>query len=179
MSKPKRAVLNRIKKIKLLIFDVDGVLTPGDILVHPDGSESKSFHVRDGIAARLAQRAGLKMGLLSGRHSEAVAQRALDLGIDICVQGSTDKKADFLGILEKASLTLEEAAYVGDDVVDLPVLSIAGFAAAVADACPEAKEVAHFVTKADGGKAAAREVIELILKTQGRWSEAVKQYVEA
>jgi 3-deoxy-D-manno-octulosonate 8-phosphate phosphatase (KDO 8-P phosphatase) len=178
MSKPKKAVLNRIKKIKLVVFDVDGVLTPGEILVHPDGSESKNFHVRDGIAVRLAQRAGLKIGFLSGRHSEAVAQRALDLGIDICVQGSADKKTDFFGILEKSSLTPAEVAFVGDDVVDLPVLKIAGFAATVADACPEAREVAHFVTRANGGRAAAREIIELILKTQGRWNEVIRQYLE-
>ncbi|MBZ5536235.1 MAG: HAD-IIIA family hydrolase [Acidobacteriia bacterium] len=178
MSKLPKRILIRLTKIKLLVFDVDGVLTPGDILVHPDGSESKSFDVRDGIAVRFAQLAGLRLGLLSGRYSDAVAQRAQDLGIEICVQGSAGKKSDFLGILEKLSLTPEEAAYVGDDIVDLPVLRIAGFAATVADACPEARESAHYVTKAHGGHGAVREIIEVVLKAQDRWNGVVQQFLE-
>lgn len=178
MSRIPKKILTRLKKIKLLVFDVDGVLTPGDILIHPDGSESKSFDVRDGIAIRFAQQAGLQVGLLSGRFSEAVAQRAQDLGIEICVQGSGGKKLDFLEILEKLTLTPEEAAYVGDDIVDLPVLRLAGFAATVSDGCPEAREVAHYVTRAQGGHGAAREIIELILKAQDRWNEVVRQFLE-
>lgn len=178
MTHLSRSVRSRLKKIKLVILDVDGVLTPGDILVHPDGSESKSFDVRDGIAMRFALQAGLKLGLLSGRFSEAVAQRAQDLGIEICIQGSAGKKPDFLEILEKLSLTPEEAAYVGDDIVDLPVLRIAGFAATVSNGCPEALKVAHYVTKAEGGHGAVREIIELVLKTQDRWNEVVGPYIE-
>jgi 3-deoxy-D-manno-octulosonate 8-phosphate phosphatase (KDO 8-P phosphatase) len=178
MSKLNKKILARVRAIKALVFDVDGVLTPGDILVHPDGSESKRFDVRDGIAFRLAQRAGLKICLLSGRQSEAVAQRALDLSVDICVQGSQAKKPDFLEILEKLQLGPQEAAYVGDDVVDLPVLRAAGFAASVADGCPEARSAAHYVTTARGGHGAAREVIELILKAQGHWDEIIRPYVQ-
>jgi 3-deoxy-D-manno-octulosonate 8-phosphate phosphatase (KDO 8-P phosphatase) len=178
MSRIPRKILNRLKKVKLLVFDVDGVLTPGDILVHPDGSESKSFNVRDGIAIRFAHQAGLQLGLLSGRFSEAVAQRAQDLGIEICIQGSVAKKPDFLGILEKLTLAPEEAAYVGDDIVDLPILRLAGFAATVADACPEAREVAHYVTRAHGGHGAAREIIELVLRTQDRWNGVIQQFLE-
>lgn len=178
MAHLSRNILSRVKKIKLLVFDVDGVLTPGDILVHPDGSESKSFDVRDGIAVRFALQAGLQVGLLSGRFSEAVAQRAQDLSIEICIQGSLNKKPDFLGILGKLGLSAEEAAYVGDDVVDLPVMRIAGFAATVANACRDALKTAHYVTKAEGGHGAVREIVELVLKAQGRWDEVVRQYLE-
>jgi 3-deoxy-D-manno-octulosonate 8-phosphate phosphatase (KDO 8-P phosphatase) len=178
MAHLSKSVRSRLKKIKLLVFDVDGVLTPGDILVHPDGSESKSFDVRDGIAMRFAQQGGLKLGLLSGRYSEAVAQRAQDLGIEVCIQGSVGKKPDFLEILKKLSLTPEEAAYVGDDIVDIPVLRMAGFAATVANGCPEVLEVAHYTTRAEGGHGAVREIIELVLKTQDRWDDVVRQYSE-
>lgn len=178
MSSLSKRDVARINKIKLLIFDVDGILTPGEILVHPDGSESKCFHVRDGIGIRLAMVAGIKVGLLSGRVSEAVAQRAQDLNLEICIQGSQDKKADLAALVEKAGLKLENAAYVGDDVVDLPALRIAGFAATVPDACPEAKEIAHYVTKVAGGRGAAREIVELILKSQNRWKDVIHHYLE-
>ncbi len=178
MSSLSKSVIARIKKIKLLLFDVDGVLTPGEILVHPDGSESKSFDVRDGIGIRLASAAGLKVGLLSGRFSEAVSQRAQDLSLEICIQGASDKKAEFLTLLGKVGLKAEEAAYVGDDIVDLPVLRLAGFSATVADACAEARKAAHYITKATGGHGAAREIVEVILKAQDRWHNVTRAYLQ-
>ncbi len=173
-----KALVTQLKKIKLILFDVDGVLTPGDILVHPDGSESKNFDVRDGIGIRLAMAAGLRVGFLSGRFSEAVAQRAQDLSLEICVQGAKDKKTEFLQLLEKLKLGAEEVTYVGDDIVDLPVLRRVGFAVSVCDACEEARKAAHYVTKAAGGRGAAREIIEYILKAQGRWQEVARHYLE-
>lgn len=177
MRKTSKSLLSRIYKIKLVLFDVDGVMTDGTILVHPDGSESKSFDVRDGIAVRLGARAGLKFGFLSGRISPAVAERAKELGLDMCVQGATEKKQAFLKILEELQLTPDAVAYMGDDVVDVPVLRMAGFAATVADGCEDAKQVAHYICKAAGGCGAAREIIELILKSQNRWKEVVGDYL--
>lgn len=178
MKKISRNLRTRLQKIKLILFDVDGVLTDGSILIHPDGSESKSFDVRDGIAIRFASWAGLKIGFLSGRTSEAVSRRAEDLSLDVCVQGSTDKRRDFLGILEKLELQPEAAAYIGDDIVDIPVMRLAGFAGTVNDGSEEAKKIAHFVAEAKGGQGAAREIIELILKSQERWERVVRPYLE-
>lgn len=177
MKKLPKALLARLQTIKLILFDVDGVLTDGSILIHPDGSESKSFDVRDGIAIRMASRAGLKLGFLSGRNSPAVTERAKDLSLDICVQGSPDKRRDFEGILKKLNLTAEEVVYVGDDIVDLPVMRLAGFAASVADASEEAKLFAHYVTQVPGGSGAAREIIEVILKAQKKWDGVIRPYV--
>ncbi|MDD5543160.1 MAG: HAD-IIIA family hydrolase [Acidobacteriia bacterium] len=177
MKKTSKSLLSRIQKIKLVLFDVDGVMTDGTILVHPDGSESKSFDVRDGIAVRLGTRAGLKFGFLSGRMSPAVAERAKELGMEVCVQGATEKKQEFMKVLESLHLTPDAVAYMGDDIVDVPVLRIAGFAATVADGCEDAKRAAHYVCKASGGRGAARELVELILKSQKRWNDVAGHYL--
>ena len=167
----------QIQKIRLLVFDCDGVLTDGRITVLPDGGESKSFDVRDGLGISLAIRAGLRTAIISGRASSALEHRARDLGIHHLHQKSDDKIDSLDSILKQESLTMAEVAYVGDDLVDLPVMRRVGVAIAVADAILEAKQAAHYVTSLPGGLGAVREAIELILRTQGKWESVVRHYI--
>lgn len=163
--------------IKLLLFDVDGVLTDGTILVHGDGSESKQFNIRDGAGIVWAQRAGLSIGLLSARTADATAVRAAQLGISIVSQGIADKLAGYEAILETAGLTDDQVGYMGDDLPDLPVLRRAGFSAAPADAAPEVRAAVQWVSSSGGGRGAVRECIEHILRAQGHWRTAVGGYL--
>jgi 3-deoxy-D-manno-octulosonate 8-phosphate phosphatase (KDO 8-P phosphatase) len=163
--------------IKLLLFDVDGVLTNGTILVHGDGSESKEFNIRDGAGIVWAQRAGLAIGLLSARTAEATAVRAAQLGIAIVSQGIADKLAGYEAIIEKAGLTDDQVGYMGDDLPDLPVLRRAGFSAAPADAAPEVRAAVQWVSASGGGRGAVRECIEHVLRAQGQWRTAVGGYL--
>jgi len=165
------------RHLKLLLLDVDGVLTDGTILLHQDGGESKAFHIRDGAAIVWAQRAGLKIGLLSGRASEATSQRAMQLGITLVVQGAADKLAAYEGILRDSALVDAQVGYMGDDLQDLPVLRRVGFSAAPADATPEVRGRVHWVSERRGGHGAVRELIEHILRTQGAWDTAVESYL--
>ena len=163
--------------MRLLLFDVDGVLTDGAVLMHADGSESKSFHIRDGAALVWAQRAGLSVGLLSARTSGATAQRAAQLGIRIVVAGSrTARRTPTSAICRQAGLEDSAVAYMGDDLLDLPVLSRVGLSAAPADAAPEVRASVDWVSPSGGGRGAARELIELVLRAQGRWDDVVQQY---
>jgi 3-deoxy-D-manno-octulosonate 8-phosphate phosphatase (KDO 8-P phosphatase) len=164
--------------IKLLLFDVDGVLTDGTILVHADGSESKQFNIRDGAGMVWAQRAGLSIGLLSARSADATAVRAAQLGITIVSQGGADKLAAYDQILESTGLTDQQVGYMGDDLQDLPVLRRAAFSAAPADATPEVRAAVHFVSASGGGRGAARECIEHVLRAQGHWSAAVAGFLD-
>ena len=156
-------------RVKLLLFDVDGVLTDGKILLHPDGTESKQFDIKDGTGLVWAQRAGLKVGMLSARSSAATAQRAAQLGITIVHQGVASKRRAYDDILRQQALSDDEVAYMGDDVLDLPVITRAGLSAAPADGVAEVRARVHYVSRATGGHGAAREFIELILKAQDRW----------
>jgi len=165
-----------IQKIRLIVFDCDGVLTDGGITVLPDGQESKRFDVRDGLGINLAIRAGLKTAIITGRESSVVEHRAKDLGIHHIYQKSPDKTADLNSILQKESLSLAETAFVGDDLPDLAVMRRVGFAVAVGDAIPEVKLTADYVTSLPGGRGAVREAIELILRTQGKWESAIEHY---
>ena len=165
--------------IKLLLFDVDGVLTDGSIIVNGDGSESKQFNIRDGAAIVWAQRTGLLVGLLSARLAQATSVRATQLGISIVVQGAGDKLAGYQQILADQGLTDEQVGYMGDDLQDLPVLRRAGFSAAPADAAPEVRAAVHWVSASGGGRGAARECIEHVLRGQGRWRAAVGDYLGA
>lgn len=165
------------RRIRLLLLDVDGVLTDGTILLHHDGGESKAFHIRDGAAIVWAQRAGLKVGLLSGRASDATVQRAAQLGIPLVVQGAADKLAAYEQILRDAALEDGEVAYMGDDLQDLPVLRRVGFSAAPADAAPEVRSRVHWVSARNGGRGAVRELIEHVLGAQGAWQSAVDEYL--
>ncbi len=169
MKKPtKHTILVKAKKIKLLLLDVDGVLTDGSIILDSAGTEIKAFHVRDGHGIKMAQRAGITIGIITGRRSEVVNIRARELGIDEVHQGALEKIGVFDSILAKYGLRDDEAAYIGDDVVDLDIFRRAGLSAAVADCDPSVKGSVHMVTKAPGGRGAVREVINLILAAQGR-----------
>ncbi len=175
-------VLARARKIKLILMDVDGTLTDGGvcILTTPgvEGfSEMKVFEAKDGAGIKLAGIMGLRTGFITGRSSQAVAQRARELSVDYVYLGQSTKTAAFNECLQRAGVTEEETAWLGDDLPDMPLAARAGLAVAVADAAPELKAICHYVTKAAGGKGAARELVELILKSQGRWEEAVPKAV--
>jgi 3-deoxy-D-manno-octulosonate 8-phosphate phosphatase (KDO 8-P phosphatase) len=165
--------------VKLLLFDVDGVLTDGTLLLHADGSESKRFHIRDGTAVVLARAAGLQVGLLSARPSDATIRRAAQLDIDIVIQGGGGKLAAFESVIANMKVADSEVAYMGDDLVDLPVLGRAGLPAAPADAAEEVRAAAAWVSTRAGGTGAVREFVEFILKAQGRWDAAVREYLTA
>jgi len=165
--------------IKLLLFDVDGVLTDGTIVVHADGSESKQFNIRDGAGMVWAQRAGLAIGLLSARTADATAVRATQLGIKIVSQGMANKLAGYEQILATEGLTDNQVGYMGDDLQDLPVLRRAGFSAAPADAAPEVRAAVHWISASGGGRGAVRECIEHVLRAQGHWRAAVSGFLDA
>ena len=160
----------------MILLDVDGVLTDGTLMIHGDGTESKGFHIRDGASIVWAMQAGLPVGLLSARTSAATTQRAAQLGIRIVSQGIASKAAEFDRILAEQGLEEAEAAYMGDDLLDLPILTRAGFAAAPADAAAEVRARAHWTSSAGGGRGAVRELIELILRAQDRWDAIVKGF---
>jgi 3-deoxy-D-manno-octulosonate 8-phosphate phosphatase (KDO 8-P phosphatase) len=167
---------DRAARVRLLLLDVDGVLTDGTVVVHSDGSESKVFSIRDGAALVWAQRAGLTVGLLSARRSGATAQRAAQLAIRHVYQGVTSKRETYERILRDTGMTDEAVGYMGDDLVDLAVFARAGFAAAPADAAPEVIARAHWVSGAVAGRGAVRELVELVLKAQHKWDPIVADY---
>jgi 3-deoxy-D-manno-octulosonate 8-phosphate phosphatase (KDO 8-P phosphatase) len=206
---PKPSASARARKIKLILFDVDGVLTDGKIWIFPAPSggpqsgaqqsileksaqhggqggfglhsttliEAKGFHAHDGTAISLARLAGIKTGIITKRISETVALRARDLKIDHVYQGIQDKASVFAQILQKGGITAAEAAFVGDDVIDLPAMRKCGLAIAVKNARPEVKAEAHWVTSHAGGDGAARDAVEYILKAQGKWKQVVEDYI--
>ena len=167
----------RAAKIKLVLFDVDGVLTDGKIVMHADGTESKVFDIKDGSAMVWALRLGLQVGFLSARVSAATAQRAAQLGITLVHQGVASKLETYDQIADSLMLDDEHVAYMGDDILDLPVLSRVGLAAAPADAADDVRARVHWVSRARGGDGAARELIELILRAQDRWDSIVATYI--
>jgi 3-deoxy-D-manno-octulosonate 8-phosphate phosphatase (KDO 8-P phosphatase) len=166
----------RVANIRLLLFDVDGVLTDGVVIMHADGSEAKGFHIRDGAAMVWAQRAGLTVGLLSARSSGATTHRAAQLAIRLVVQGATSKLAAYERILRDTGLPDSAVAYMGDDLLDLPVLIRVGLAAAPADAAAEVRSRVHWVSTCGGGRGAVREFIEMVLREQNRWAGVVREY---
>ena len=172
----KEGTEEKIKKIKMIIFDVDGVLTDGRIIFSSDGAETKFFDVRDGFGIRLALRAGIKIALISGRSCSATTRRAEELGIEDVYQDVHVKTDVFQEILEKHELAAEEICYVGDDLIDLPLMRKVGFPLAVTGAVSDVTAQADYVTRANPGRGAVREVVELILKTQGLWDGVVKRY---
>jgi 3-deoxy-D-manno-octulosonate 8-phosphate phosphatase (KDO 8-P phosphatase) len=190
----------RAKKIKLLLFDVDGVLTDGKIWLLPGSAgthldkqkhadaggyaivgegivEGKGFHAHDGTAISLARMSGIKTGLITKRISETVALRARDLRVDHVYQGVSDKRSVFEEILAKEHITPDEAAYVGDDIIDLPVMRRCGLAIAVPNAREDVKDEAHIVTDHAGGEGALRDAIEYILRAQGKLEDAIEKYL--
>lgn len=166
----------RARRIRLVLLDVDGVLTDGAILLGPKGTEHKRFHVRDGAAIVWAQRAGLLTGLLSGRRAGATSARAAQLAIPIVTQGRMDKAVAYERILATHELDDQHVAYMGDDLLDLPVLRRVGLSAAPADAVDEVLRAVHWTSTHAGGHGAVRELVELILKAQGRWETVVAEY---
>lgn len=169
-------VEQRCQDIELVLADVDGVLTPGQIVFNNQGIESKQFHIRDGLGIRLWQRAGYKFGLITGRSSHIVKIRAAELDVEIVRQTAEDKLPVAQEILAKLGLQPHQACYIGDDLPDLPVLKAVGLGVAVADACQEVRDAAHFVTQLGGGRGAVRETLEMILKAQRRWDDLIQKY---
>src|SRR3954466_2925728 len=167
----------RAAGVRLLLFDVDGVLTDGTVIMHADGSEAKGFNIRDGAAMVWAQRVGLTIGLLSARSSGATTQRAAQLAIRLVVQGVSSKLEAYTKILRDTGVPEAAVAYMGDDLIDLPVLARAGLSAAPADAAAEVRERVNWVSSLGGGRGAVRELIEMVLRVQKRWDAVLKQYV--
>lgn len=163
----------RARRIRVLLFDVDGVLTDGGVYMHADGSESKRFDIKDGAAIVLARRAGLEVGVISARQSASTLHRARQLGMDPICQGVQDKTATLEDLVRTRGWDLRDVAYMGDDVVDLPVLARVGLAACPADAVPEVLAAAHVISARPGGHGAVRSLIENILRAQGRWDALV------
>ena len=206
---PKLSTQARARKIKLLLFDVDGVLTDGKLFIFPappgaqqsalgqaekdqaaqhggQGGfglqsqsliEAKGFHAHDGTSISLARLAGIKTGLITKRISETVALRARDLKLEYVRQGIHDKRTAFEEVLNEAGLKSEEAAFVGDDIIDLPAMRVAGLAIAVKNARAEVKKEAHYITPNAGGDGALRDAVEYILKAQGKWKKIVEAYL--
>lgn len=188
---PKLSAQSRARKIKLLLFDVDGVLTDGKLFFLPDrektpgdssltakGSiEFKGFHAHDGVANSLARIGDLRTGLITRRFSETVALRARDLKLEFVNQGSQDKGSAFLAIVKEAGLAPDQAAFMGDDVVDLPAMRLAGFSIAVKNARAEVKKEAHYITPHAGGDGALRDAVDFILKAQGKLKKVIDAYL--
>jgi 3-deoxy-D-manno-octulosonate 8-phosphate phosphatase (KDO 8-P phosphatase) len=169
-------LIEKMRKVRVLILDVDGVLTDGRIIISDDGQETKCFHVRDGHGLKMIKRAGIEVMFLTGRKSRVVEHRARELGVEKVYQGARDKLAIFIEILAAGGLSPEQAAFMGDDIVDLPVLRRAGFSVTVCDSHSEVLRAVDFVTQNPGGRGAVREVCEMILKAQGKWEQVMERY---
>lgn len=174
MKRISASVREKAKKIKLLLLDVDGVLTDGRIILDDRGVETKQFHVRDGQGIALLMRAGVEVGLITARSSKVVSYRAKELGLRLVQQGVQDKLGAYARIKAKAQLSDEQIAYVGDDIIDLPILRQAGLAVAVRDSWPGLAAFVDFVTQAGGGSGAVREVADLLLQAQRKWPDLVQ-----
>ena len=168
----------RARALQWLLLDVDGVLTDGRLVYGADGEQKKVFHVRDGLGLRLVQRDGLKVGIISGRESEALRIRADDLGVDWLVMERSDKGPAFAEFLAAQGVSADRVAYMGDDLVDLPILRRCGLAFAPADAVAEVRERAHRVLAGRGGRGVVRELCELLLRARGSWEELIAPYYD-
>ncbi|EXJ16379.1 3-deoxy-manno-octulosonate-8-phosphatase KdsC [Imhoffiella purpurea] len=169
-------IRERASRIRLVIFDVDGVLTDGSLYLGDDGLEYKAFHSRDGHGMVMLQETGVRLAVITGRSSQVVQMRMASLGISEVYQGHRDKRPPYEELKQRLDLQDEAIAYVGDDLVDLPVMRHVGLAVAVADAHPRVREQAHWTTDASGGRGAAREVCELILEAQGNLERVMERY---
>ena len=171
------AILAALRRVTMVVMDVDGVLTDGGILLSADGDEMKRFDVKDGTGIKYLQRAGLKTALITGRSSAVVARRAEELGIEEVRQGALVKMEALDGIMARHGLAPEALCVIGDDLPDLPLLRLAGVGVAVADARPELIEAADIVTQAPGGRGAVRELAEIVLKAQDKWDGILSRYL--
>jgi 3-deoxy-D-manno-octulosonate 8-phosphate phosphatase (KDO 8-P phosphatase) len=166
----------RASKVKVMIFDVDGVLTDGSLTYNADGETTKTFYVLDGLGIQLLQRTGVQTAIISARTSPIVIRRAADLGITHVFQGQHDKRLAFADLLAKTGVTAEECGYIGDDVIDLPLLTRVGFAVTVPSGHPEVQHRAHYVTRNPGGRGAVREVCDMVMRAQGTYEQALAPY---
>ncbi len=178
MKKTEKELLEIAKNIKLLILDVDGVLTDGRIILDNEGNELKAFHVRDGHGIKMLQRAGIQVAIITGRYSKVVERRARELGITEVYQRCHIKTVAFEHIIGQYGLTEKEVAYMGDDIVDIPVFRMVGLPIAVSDAEDEAKKYAVLVTRNRGGRGAVREICDFLLKAKGLWETVTREYFE-
>ena len=167
----------RCRPISVLLSDVDGVLTDGLVVLDNQGIESKAFHIRDGLGIKLWQKAGYQFGMLTLRSTQSLKVRAAELGIEIIRQGVPDKLTAFKQILAELKVDRQRVCYIGDDLPDLPVVRAAGLGVAVPDAAAEVRDAAHHTTHHCGGHGAVRELIEMILKAQGRWTDVIQTYL--
>ncbi len=172
----KKELFEIAKNIKLLILDVDGVLTDGSIILDNEGNEIKAFHVRDGHGIKMLTKAGVHVAIITGRYSKVVERRAYELGITEVYQKCYKKSVAYEHLIEKFGVTDKEVAYIGDDIVDISLLKRAGLSVAVADATAETKSVSMLITENAGGRGAVREVCDLILKAQGKWQDLLNEY---
>lgn len=170
-------VKERAQKVKMLILDIDGVMTDGRIIYDGRGNELKCFNVLDGMGFALLNQTEIKVALITAKASGAVLRRARDIGAVEVKQNAIDKIKAYNQILKKYKLTDKEICFIGDDLIDLPVMRRSGFAVAVANACSEVKKVAHYITRKEGGKGAVREVIEIILRAQNKWRSVTRRYL--
>jgi 3-deoxy-D-manno-octulosonate 8-phosphate phosphatase (KDO 8-P phosphatase) len=167
----------RAAKVKLMIFDVDGVLTDGSLSYGAEGEALKTFNVQDGLGIKLLQESGVLTAIISARRSPQVTARAKDLGIEFVHQGGHDKLTPFKALLEQLNLTEDQVGFIGDDVVDLPILSRVGFAVSVPNGRPEVHSRAHHITEAAGGKGAVREVCEFVMRAQNSYDKILNQFM--
>ena len=174
---PPRAVAARARKIRLLVMDVDGVLTDGRMIISERGDELKSFHTHDGVAVALAKRGGLRTAMVTGESSPIAKTRGTKLGVDSIILGARRKGEVIEALRAEFGVPADAVAYIGDDLLDIPAMQGVGLAIAVADASPPVKAVAHVVTRARGGQGALRECVELLLRAQGSWRRIVGDYV--
>jgi 3-deoxy-D-manno-octulosonate 8-phosphate phosphatase (KDO 8-P phosphatase) len=168
--------MQRAARVKVMIFDVDGVLTDGSLTYGPDGEATKTFYVLDGLGIQLLQRTGVQTAIISARNSPIVVRRAADLGITHVHQGQHDKRLAFAKLLADTGLAAEECGYIGDDVIDLPLFTRVGFAVTVPSGHPEVQHRAHYVTRNPGGRGAVREVCDLVMRAQGSYEQALAPY---
>ncbi len=166
----------KLSSVRLLLLDVDGVLTDGGILYQADGTEIKCFHAKDGLGIRLLMESGIQVGIVTGRSSEALVHRCRNLGITLVFDGIRDKGGVLEDIIHQTGLRAEEIAFAGDDLPDIPLMRRVGFSAAVADAHEAVRQVADMVTIREGGRGAVREICEAILKARGAWEEIVEGF---
>ena len=167
----------RCAAIRLLLTDVDGVLTDGGVLLDNQGVESKCFNIRDGLAVRLWQQAGGQAGIVTGRSSQIVKLRAAELDMEVVRQGVKDKLPEVQAIAASLKFSPQQIAYIGDDLPDVPVIRYVGLGIAVSDAPEEVRSAAAYVTSVPGGRGAVREVVELLLKNTGKWESVIRKYV--
>jgi 3-deoxy-D-manno-octulosonate 8-phosphate phosphatase (KDO 8-P phosphatase) len=176
MKPPTGELKSRLKQIRLLLLDVDGVLTDGSIIYTDTGQEIKRFHTRDGLGLKLAMEAGIQVGIVTGRRGPALMHRCRNLGIDLVFDGIDDKGTALEHISGQLDIPKSQIAFVGDDLPDLPIMRRVGVAVAVADACPEIRQAAHMVTSASGGSGAVREVCQVLLQAMGTWEAVLKRF---